>query len=145
MSKKEKYKDVEINGAWYRIEKFDAQTGSFVVYKLLAQLAPILPMLTKEVDSDRFKNQLPSVLTGLSREDFKTLQIDCLNACSRLEGNAKIPMPIVTADGRLAIEDLNDDTVTIMFLTVQAIAFNMSSFFAGNTLNTFLNKTITLV
>lgn len=143
MKGKEKYKDLEINGSWYRVEKFDAKTGSYVVYKLLAQVLPILPMLTKEVDADAFRNQLPSVLTKLSREEFDELQTACLKVCSRLEGNSKLPMPIVTDDGRMAIEELNDDTVTIMLLTVQAIAFNVTSFFDENTLKGFLSLTNT--
>ena len=138
MKGKEKYKDVEFGGSWYRIEKFDARTGSYVVYKLLAQVLPILPMLSKEVDPDEFRGQLPSVLTKLSKEEFGELQTACLLVCSRLEGNSKIPMPVITDDGRIAIEDLNDDTVTIMFLTVHAIAFNVSSFFGENTLKEFL-------
>jgi hypothetical protein len=141
MKGKEKFKDVQLGNYWYRIEKFDAGTGSYIVYKLLAQILPIIPMLTKEVDADAFKAQLPSVLTKLTKEDFKELQTDCLKVCSRLEGNSKIPMPIVTDDGRMAVEDLNNDTMTVMFLTVQAIAFNMSSFFDENTLKGFLNLT----
>lgn len=124
MSVREDFKAVEISGRKWKIKKFDALTGSYVAYQLLIQALPM--------------SGLSSVLGGLSkdrplmaREDFLALQRDCLGLCFEMTAVNGVPvdMPVLMQDGRWAVEGLEHDTATVMALTVQALSFNVSSFF----------------
>lgn len=123
-SAREEFKAVEISGRKWKIKKFDALTGSYVAYQLLMQALPM--------------SGLSSVLGGLPkdrplmpREDFLALQRDCLGLCFEMTALNGVPvdMPVLMQDGRWAVDGLEHDTATVMALTVQALSFNVSSFF----------------
>ncbi len=124
-SVREDFKAVEIGGRKWKISKFDALTGSYVAYQLLMQALPM--------------SGLSSVIGGglskdrplMNREDFLALQRDCLGVCFEMTALNGVPvdMPVLMQDGRWAVEGLEHDTATVMALTVQALSFNVSSFF----------------
>lgn len=132
---RETFKDVTISNRKFRLNKFDALTGSFVIYTLLTQ---ILPMgLGKKIEG--LESQDKSNLPVMTRERFTELQIICLKACSEIKpaGNSIVPVPIMMADGRWGVEDLENDAPLVVALTVQILGYNAQSFFGENTLNMF--------
>jgi hypothetical protein len=128
MEKRETHKDVELSGRRWRIEKFDAMTGSYIAYKLMFEMLP-MGMNAKI-------GNLPSNRKTMSKEDFLSLQRDCLSVCRQLQmvGTIETPIPIMMPNGAWAVADLDTDTMTVMLLTIDALVFNVSGFFDGNAL-----------
>lgn len=140
MKKVETYKDVEINERTFRIKKFDARTGSFMVMKITKMLAPIV----KHLDLTKFKDVkeasdvdlgafdlsgIMSELGNLSEDDFTYIQDRCLKVCSEV-----LPAglsPVLDKNGFFGVADLEEDTMTVLALTAHAIIFNVQGFFQG--------------
>lgn len=146
MKKVQPYKDVEINDRTFRINKFDARTGSFMVFKITKLLAP----LVKNLDLTKFKDVkeasdvdlgafdlsgIINELGNLSEDDFTYIQDRCLKVCSEVlpAGLA----PVIDKNGFFGVGDLEDDTMTVLALTAHALIFNLQGFFLGSPLQTF--------
>ena len=123
------YKDIELNGRKWRIGKFDALTGSYIVYKMMTQLLP-MGMDAKVVGEERTN------LPAMSRVDFSEIQTECLRVCSEVQnvGNVETFLPVLMANGSWGVADINDDVMTVMALTVHALAHNASGFFGEGAL-----------
>jgi hypothetical protein len=133
---RELFKDIDVGDRKFRINKFDALTGSYVVYTILTQ---VLPMgIGKQIEGISETGNMPA----MSKEKFIDLQKDCLRACSEIKpvGGQVVPVPILMADGRWGVEDLENDAPTVMILTIQVLGYNVQSFFEGNVLDTFKNS-----
>ena len=120
VNKREIYKSFEFGGRKWRIGKFDAMTGSYVAYKLMAE---VLPMGIGQMAG------IPKPTNGktMSKVDFMDLQRDCLLVCA--EALPAGPTPIMNANGTFGVVGLEHDAPTVLALTVQALAWNLTSFF----------------
>ncbi|MBG9773568.1 phage tail assembly chaperone [Brevibacillus laterosporus] len=135
-----KYKDVEINGRKFRVRKFPARVGSFMIIKLTAILAPMFAGIKQNLkakSADDIINMDDIDITGvleqlnnLSEKDFDYIQEKALSVC--YETLPAGLTPVLHANGAFGVEDLEDDTVTVMALTVHALTFNLTSFFQGS-------------
>lgn len=120
----------EAAGRRFQIGKFDALTGSYIVYKVLFEaLPPVLGMLPES-------SGLPSELLNLSsktmtKASFLELQLDCLAVVSELKlvGDVEAAIPIIMPGGKFSVEDLATDASLILKLTIRALAWNLTSFF----------------
>jgi hypothetical protein len=126
--KRESIKDIELAGRRWRIKKFDALTGSYISYKLLSQMLP--------GGVDKQLGNMPEGRQVMCKEDFISLQKDCLSVVYELKeaGANQFPMQIMMPNGSWGVEGLDDDTATVLALTIHALIFNVSGFFDGNTL-----------
>ena len=134
---KETFKDVEVGDRKFRLHKFDALTGSYIMYTLLTQ---ILPMgLGKQIEGLEAEAGANANLPVMSKEKFMEMQKDCLRACSEIKGvdNQVLPVSVMLPDGRWGIDDIKDDAPLAMVLTIQVLGYNSLSFFAGNALGMF--------
>ncbi|TWH46331.1 phage tail assembly chaperone [Sporomusa sp. KB1] len=131
MSKREDHKIVELAGRKWRIEKFDALTGCYIAYKVMGQ---VLPMgMDALVKGEAANTIVPGPkLPVMSRQEFTELQFDCLGVCYEVLPAGKAP--VIGENGAWGVAGLENDTVTVMTLTVHALIFNISSFFDGNAL-----------
>lgn len=75
----------------------------------------------------------------MSKADFLELQKDCLSVCAEMLPAG--PTPVLNEDGTFGVLDLEHDAPTVLALTVQALAWNLSSFF-DESLLTSLSETI---
>lgn len=129
-SKRETHKTIKIGERHWRIAKFDALTGSFISYKLMTHVLPLIPLLK----GGNFNPMLMAeALQGLNRNDFAEIQSDCLKVCCEMQGDA--PVPVVTSDGRWAVPGIEQDTMTVLLLTVQTLIFNVMGFFGDGALS----------
>lgn len=127
--KREKFKDVEIEGRKFRINRFDALTGSYIASLLLMQ---ILPMgMGKQLGLDNLTEG-----SLMKKETFIELQKDCLKVCQELTnvGNVETPMFVMLPDGRWGVEGLQDETTIVLPLAIQTLVFNLSDFFQDGAL-----------
>lgn len=143
MNKVQTYKDIVINERTFRIKKFNARTGSFMVMKITKLLAPIVKYLdlskikevkqASDVDLGAFDlSGIMNELGNLSEEDFVYIQDKCLQVCSEVlpAGLA----PVLDKNGFFGVNDLEEDTMTVLALTAHAIIFNLQGFFQGSPL-----------
>lgn len=142
----EKHKDVTIHDRTFRIRKFPARTGAFVLVKVTGMLAPLfkgidLSMLMEEKNAaETFKGlDLPGMiekLCSISEDDFNYLQEKCLGVCSEvLPGQMA---PVLNENGTFGVIGLEDDTMTILALTAHALIFNLQPVFQGAGLGSIL-------
>jgi hypothetical protein len=100
----EMFKDVTIGEHRYRIGRFTARVGSW----LLSQSAKG---------------------SKLTEQEFANVQDHCLAVCSRYEPTSGVPMPIM-ANGVFAIKELEYDMSTVTKLQGHAMSFSFDSFLA---------------
>lgn len=143
MNPTENFKDVEINGRTFRIRKFDARTGSFMLLKITGLLAPLfknldLSKLKEAKDASEVKLEalnipgLMSELGNLSEKDFEYVQGKCLQVCSELLPAG--PTPVLNSNGTFGVAGIEDDTMTVLALTAHTLIFNVKGFFSGSPL-----------
>jgi len=130
INKRETFKEVTLDGRKFRIQKFDALTGSYVAYRLMAESLPF--GMGAEVGIPQ-----AGEMRLMSKKDFKELQLDCLMVC--FESLPAGYTCIVNENGSFGVPDLENDTKTILTLTIHALMFNVSSFF-GESLLDFISK-----
>jgi len=152
MKPNERFTEVTINERRFQIGKFDALTGSFMAVKLAGMIAPLVKSIN--VDAVRGAEKLEDVkmssfdITGilsaigsLTEEDFAYVQGKCLRVCREiLPGDLA---PVIRADGSFGVTDLDDDTATVMALTVHALMFNIKSFFGASPLASLVGGLLT--
>ncbi|MCM3141658.1 phage tail assembly chaperone [Brevibacillus sp. MER 51] len=139
------HKDVEINGRKFRIRKFSARVGSFMMIKMTTILAPMFASIkpnlnAKSVDDINVDNIDFSGILGqlgnISEKDFDYIQEQALRVC--FESLPAGYTPVLNDNRSFGVADIEDDTATVMALTVHAIAFNLTSFFQGSGLGGLL-------
>jgi hypothetical protein len=149
---RESYKSVDINGRKFRIKKFSAKDGSYIVLKVSALLAPMFEGVkwdklagakkTEDVDASQINiAQMFGKLTELKESDFVYLQDKCLRVCEE-ELKAGYT-PVLAENGTFAVNGLDEDVITVMALTVHALVFNLSGFFTGTGLGGLLSGLLT--
>lgn len=119
------HKDVTIDGKQYRVGRFSARTGSWILFQLLNKALPALVGSQLE-----FGAKLGSGVQ-MSEADFLNIQDHCLMVCGRYRESG-VAEPIMKAQGVFALKDVEYDIVACMGLTVNALAFNFSDFFGGS-------------
>jgi hypothetical protein len=130
MNKRENFKIVEIAGRKWRIEKFDAMTGSYIAYQLMSQMLP--GGIDQQVTGGEAAAIAPKNRPLMSKKEFANLQLDCLNVCYELLPAGKTP--VIGENGAWGVIGIEDDTITVMALTIHALIFNIAGFFDGNAL-----------
>ena len=147
-------KEVEIKGRKFSIRKFDARTGSFMLIKVAGLLAPMFGKsfgvsFGKVVEnaeditmSDIDISGALSVLSTLSEKDFDYIQSKCLKVCYELLAQ---PTPVLNDNGSFGVIGLENDTMSVMSLTVHALIFNVSGFFAESPLASMVGATLTSI
>jgi hypothetical protein len=128
MKKREEIKDIDIAGRKFRIRKFEAFMGSYIAYKIIGQIAPAA--------LGNGGNDIAKAVTSMNKEDFISIQKDCLKMVQEIKqaGNNEMPMQIILENGRWGVEGLEQDAMTVMALTIQVLMFNVSSFFDADRL-----------
>lgn len=144
------YKDIDVNGRIFRINKFDARKGSFMLFKILKILSPVIKSIDIENITEELKNdgenndilksidinEIVDSLCDLEEEDFRYIQDSCLQVIEEMlpARNA----PVLNKYGEYEVEGVEQDTGLIMNLTIQSLMFNVSGFFEGSPLGSIL-------
>lgn len=148
----ENYQDVEIMGRKFRIKKFDARTGSYMLLKIMGLVTPLF----RKVDFDKLKDVkdvndvnigaidilgLVTELASLPEKEFNYIQEKCLRVCSELL--AAGPTPVLNENGSFGVLGLEDDTMTVIALTAHTLIFNVKGFFSGSPLASMVGGLLT--
>ena len=135
MKVKEKFFDY--NGTRYKLTKLDADSGSYVAFKLAGVALPLMSGMSGQGVSAGDMQLLSQAITSMNRKDFTEVQKILLATVLKMEtsGGVDMPMPILKADGTYTDEELRTDAAAVIALTVQAAIFNIGGFFGGEGLS----------
>ena len=124
--KRENRRVVTLSGRQWAIKKFDAFTGSYIAYALLGQMLPGgMDSMVRGETSEK-----PTSI--MSKKDFISIQKDCLSVCYEVLPAGDIP--IIGENGNWGVQNIENDSSTVIALTIHALLFNISSFFKGGAL-----------
>jgi hypothetical protein len=139
---------VEINGQRYQLRKLLPDVGSYIYMKMMGVLltASADAQATPDADenapkpTEQDKARMLCTLAfmrGLSYEDLKFAQRQCMQATSRIEASptgTDITIPIMNDFGRWAIPEIADDISLVNNITTESLVFSLSSFFSDRPL-----------
>jgi len=113
-------KTFEFGGRTWQVRKFDAWTGSYLAYRLMAEALP---------GGMGAAAGIPAPKDGkpMSKADFVALQKECLGVCYEVLPAG--PRPVLDENGNFGVSGLEHDTKTVLALTVQALLFGVADFF----------------
>ncbi len=143
MSKRETFKIVELAERRWRIEKFDALTGSFIAYQVMTKMLPSLMQLQNAKPEEQAAAMQAGLMSSsMSKAEFIAFQKDCLSVCKELQsaGGQELPVNVMMADGKFGVSDLDNDVMTVLALTIHALLFNITSFFEENALKSAMGS-----
>jgi len=143
-------KEIVIGNSRYQISRIDAETGSFLLYQILAALRKAMsedgeeptsqgeqPALSPEDQtkqtSEATMGMIQNVLMNVDRSMFSKIQRDALSVCKQFTavGENETLLPVLMASGKIAIPDLKNDIQTLVALTQHSLHFNLLPFFSG--------------
>ena len=125
VNKRETFRNIELNGRKWRVEKFDALTGSYLAYQLINLALP--PMIGKLLANSGIPVGGDHSGRVMSKQEFMEFQKDCLRVCFEIlpARNA----PVIAENDNWGVEELEKDLSTVLMLTVHVLIFNVQSFF----------------
>lgn len=144
MEKNIRYKDIEVKDRKFRLNKMDARTGSYMLYKFMKIITPIF----KNIKLDNRDNledisleelnltELMSSIFDLPESEFRYIQDNCLQAIEEILPAG--PAKVLDNYGNFGVIDIEFDTGLVMQLTVQSLMFNVSGFFEGSPLTSIV-------
>lgn len=132
--KRETKKIVEIQGRKFEIRSFDAFTGSYIAFTLMEKMLP-MGMEAKIMNALRAEGKdvdaLPTPNRALmSKGEFIAFQRDVLSVVGEiLPGRTA---PLFNDNGSWGVEDVADNAMLVILLTIHALVFNIAGFFTGD-------------
>lgn len=138
---RENSKIIKIGDRSFRINKFDAMKGSFILFKVMKILTPIFSSdaiktfraakSVEEVDIGNINfTEIMSGLTDMKEEDFVYIQTNCLKTCSEILPSGDVR--VLNDNNTYGIIGIEQDIKIVMALTIHTIVFNVSGFFGGS-------------
>lgn len=132
----ENTKSIEVNGRTFILKKMDARTGSYMLFKLMKLLPPILENIDiDKLDNDNFDfkslnlSEALKPIFDLPEEEFRYIQDNCLKSVDELL--AAGAQPVIQKNGEWGINDIAYDIGLVMNLTIRSLIFNVQGFFLG--------------
>ena len=120
MEKRELYREFQLAGRKWRVGKWDARTGSYWAHKFMTETPP-----------QSIRKGLANVgvfgSQAMNKADFFDLENDCLALVDEhLDAGWT---PILNADGNFAVVGLEKEGGLVLLFVIQAMDFNLRSFF----------------
>ena len=127
-------KTVEIQGRKFTIRTFDAFTGAYIAFTLMEKMMPMgmEEKVTKTLQAEG-KNpefMLPQSRALMTKGEFNSFIRDCLTVVS--EQLAGRDAPILNKNGSWGVADIENNTMLLILLVINALTFNIADFFTGD-------------
>ncbi|EJP32245.1 hypothetical protein HMPREF1147_1338 [Selenomonas sp. FOBRC9] len=134
MMKRQIKKVVELQGRKFEIRSFDAFTGSYIAFTLMEKMLPMgmeAKMMNAVQADGGDTSALPMPNRALmSKAEFIAFQKDVLSVVGEvLPGRTA---PLLNENGSWGVEDVADNAMLVIMLTIHALVFNISGFFSGD-------------
>ena len=126
-------KIVELQGRTFKIRAFDAFTGSYIAFTLFEKMMPMgteeKVLATLKAEGKDPEMVLPQNRALMTKGEFYAFMRDCLSVVTEeLKGRSA---PILNPNGSWGVPDLEHNTMLVIMLVINALAFNVSDFFTG--------------
>lgn len=144
----ENTKSIEVNGRTFILKKMDARTGSYMLFKLMKLLPPILEHLDldkltddnfsiKDLNNINLTEALEPIF-DLPEKEFRYIQDNCLKVVDELLNAG--PQAVIQKNGEWGIGGIEYDMGLVMNLTIQSLIFNIMGFFEGMPFNSMMKN-----
>ncbi len=135
-------KIVEIQGRKFKIKAFDAFTGGYIAFTVMQKM---LPMGVEEKVLSTFQAEggspdmvMPQGRALMTKGEFFAFLRDCLSVVSEvLKGR---DAPVLNKNGSWGVDGLENNTMLVMLLAINALTFNVHDFFTGGGLQDLANS-----
>jgi hypothetical protein len=145
MTPTENYKDIEVNGRKFRLNKLNARTGTYMLLKI----TKILPSILENIDFDKIKSEdfnfkdlnltkTLSPIFDMDEKEFAYIQDNCLKTVEELLPGG--PQVVLDNNDQWGVLNIEFDMALVINLTVQSLWFNLQGFFAGMPFNSIMSK-----
>lgn len=143
-------KEVQIGTYTFRIRKFDASTGSWLLMSLMGEMQKAISDLptsdkpaAEQIEASEDNAAIGAIqflLMNLDEEKFARVQSKALNVCDeqKVFADKEAWIPVLTGT-RISNFDLQTDISTIISLTSQSLFANLSPFFSKSGLSSVFN------
>jgi hypothetical protein len=135
-------KTVEIQGRKFTIRAFDAFTGAYIAFTLMEKMMPmgieekVAKALQAEGKSPNL--MLPQSRALMTKGEFNSFIRDCLSVVSeQLKGR---DCPVLNKNGSWGVADIENNTMLLLLLVINALAFNVADFFTGDGLKDLMSS-----
>lgn len=147
MEPTQNYKDIEISGRKFRLNKLNARTGTFMLLKITKILPPILENINLDkldLDSDNINikdlnlTKALEPIFNMDEKEFNYIQDNCLKTVEELLPAG--PQPVLNEVGQWGVLDIEFDMALVMNLTLQSLWFNLQGFFKGMPFSSIMSQ-----
>lgn len=135
-------KSVELQGRKFKIKTFDAFTGSYIAFTIFEKM---LPMGVEEkvggmlqAEGKNPEMMLPQGRALMTKGEFYSFMKDCLSVV--YEELKSGDVPVLNKNGSWRVADLENNTMLVLMLVVNALAFNITDFFTGDGLKELMSS-----
>jgi hypothetical protein len=122
----------------WKINKFDAMTGSFIAMKMVSKLSNVVAGVVSGVitDSTVIGVTIANEIGQMSKQEFMDISGECLAVVKEIHvvGDKETENPLRLPDGRWSVPEIEHDSLLISALVGHVLLFNLSGFFEGNAL-----------
>lgn len=142
----EMFKDLEVAGKRYRLDRMTATMGAWILNVLITATMKSNNdnNSSSSSEEDKSLDEMPAqersdgtvsvmwmvAATALSEEVYARIQSHCLKQCSQFLGEQ--PTPIMMKDGRWVAKELETDMSAVNTLVLEVLKFNIGGFFLEN-------------
>jgi hypothetical protein len=135
-------KTVEIQGRKFTIRAFDALTGAYIAFTLMEKMMPmgIEEKVAKALQAEGKSPDLmlPQSRALMTKGEFNSFIRDCLSVVSeQLKGR---DCPVLNKNGSWGVADIENNTMLLLLLVINALAFNIADFFTGDGLKDLMSS-----
>lgn len=126
-------KFVELQGRKFKIKAFDAFTGAYIAFTLFEKMLPAgteeKVLATLQAEGTNPEMLLPQGRALMTKGEFFAFMRDCLSVVTEeLKGRSA---PVLNKNGSWGVDDLENNTMLVLLLVINVLAFNASDFFTG--------------
>ena len=128
-------KTITIQDRTFKISAFDAYTGSYIAFTVFEKMMPMgmedKVMATLQAEGKSPDLVMPQGRALMTKGEFFAFQRDCLSVVKEvMKGGHE--QPIINKNGSWGVQDIENNTMLVLMLTIHALAFNIADFFTGN-------------
>ena len=127
-------KTVEIQGRKFTIRTFDAFTGAYIAFTLMEKMLPMgmeeKVVNTLKAEGKNTELMLPQSRALMTKGEFNSFVRDCLSVASeQLKGR---DCPVLNKNGSWGVADIENNTMLVILLVINALLFNVADFFTDD-------------
>lgn len=128
-----KEKKVELFGRNFKIKKFDAFTGSYILFTVMQKILPAGMENQIPGENGTLSDTMPQNRASMTKQEFTKLLRDCLSVVHEVLPSGE--RPVFNENGTWGLNDMEDNTPLVLLLAVNVLTFNIGDFFAADGLS----------